>query len=347
MALLQGIPVLSLATENDAAFQQKVKKSIDRGMRWLRHNQQENGSWSENVGVTSLVLMAYMKSPRKYNEEDDPFVRMGIEFILENVKPDGSIYKMHPPSYNTALAVLALESTKNPKYREITKKAQDFLINLQTDEDEGYRPSDKYYGGIGYGGDERPDLSNLQFALEALSESGLSKDNPVWKKAVSFIERCQNRSESNDQPWAKNDGGFIYSPKKTFVPGHVSYGSMTFAGIKSLIFSNVPKDDPRIKEAVAWVRKHWDVEKNPNFGLQALYYYYDTLAKALSLYGEKVIITDDGVKHDWYRELAEKILSLQNENGYWVNTEQKYWEGNKDLVTAHAILALVTQYDDL
>jgi squalene-hopene/tetraprenyl-beta-curcumene cyclase len=343
--VLGGISMHSFGAEGDGEFKPKIKKSVDRGMRWLRNNQLKNGSWSENVGVTSFVVMAYMKSPRKYNEEDDPFVRMGIEFILANVKPDGSIYKMQPPSYNTALAILALESTKNDKYKDIIKNAQDYLITLQTDEEEGYRPSDKYYGGIGYGGDERPDLSNLQFAIEALATSGVSKDNPVWKKAISFIERCQNRSESNDQPWAKDDGGFIYSPKKTFVPGHVSYGSMTFAGIKSLIFSNVPKDDPRITEAVGWVKKNWNLDENPNFGQQALFYYYDTLSKALSLYGERIIKTADGVEHDWYRELAEKVMSLQAEDGYWVNENNKYWEGNKDLVTAHAILALVTEYD--
>lgn len=335
----------SFGADTDAALKSKIKGSIDRGMHWLRNNQMQNGSWSDNVGVTSLVVTAYTKSPRKYNEEDDPFVRRGVEFILENVQEDGSIYKQHPPSYNTALAILALESTKNPKYEEIIKNAQAFLIRLQSDEEEGYRPSDVYYGGIGYGGDERPDLSNLQYAIEALKESGVSADDQVWKKAITFIGRCQNRSESNDQPWAKDDGGFIYSPKRTFVPGHVSYGSMTFAGIKSLLFSNVPKDDPRIQSAVEWVRKNWSLDENPNFGLQALYYYYDAMAKALSIYGEAIITTEDGVKHDWYKELAAKIMSLQHEEGYWVNQETKYWEGNKDLVTAHAILALETDYD--
>lgn len=345
--MMLSISQLSIAAEGNAALKGKVKKAVDTGMHWLRYNQQKNGSWSDNVGVTSLAVMAFMKSYRAYNEEDDPFVRRGIEFILNNVKPDGSIYKEHPPSYNTALAILALETTKNPKYKEIIKKAQDYLIGLQSDEEEGYRPSDKYYGGIGYGGDERPDLSNLQFAIEALSESGLSKDNPVWQKAIRFIERCQNRSESNDQLWAKNDGGFIYSPQKTFVPGFVSYGSMTFAGIKSLLFANVSKDDPRIKDGIEWVKKNWNLDENPNFGLQALYYYYDTLAKALSLYGEKTIKTADGVEHDWYAELAAKIVSLQSEDGYWVNTVTEYWEGNKDLVTAHALLALASSYSSL
>lgn len=343
-SFMLGISAPSFGMEGDPEFKHKVKKSIDRGLHWLRASQNENGSWSENIGVTSLVVMAYINSPRMYNEADDPFVRRGIEFILANVKEDGSIYKSHPPSYNTALGITALASTKNPQYEKIIKKAQDFLIKLQSDEEEGYRISDKYYGGIGYGGDERPDLSNLQFVIEALKVSGVSPDDPMWEKAIKFIERCQNRSESNDQPWAKDDGGFIYSPKKTFVPGHKSYGSMTFAGIKSLLFANVSKDDPRIQSAIGWIKKNYSVDENPNFGLQALYYYYNTFSKALSLYGEKIIVTEDGVKHDWYKELATKIVSLQNKDGYWINTVTKYWEGNKDIVTAHAILAMETEY---
>lgn len=345
--MLLSISSYSFGQEVDLEFKQRIKKSIDRGLHWLRNNQQEKGSWSNNVGVTSLVVMAYVNSPRRYNEEDDPFVRKGIEFILENVKPDGSIYKDHPPSYNTALAILALASTKNPKYKEIIRKANEFLIRLQSDEEEGYKPSDKYYGGIGYGGDERPDLANLQFALEALKESGVSKDDPVWEKAIKFIERSQNRSESNDQPWAKDDGGFAYSPKRAFTPGNASYGSMTYSGIKSLLFANVPKEDPRIQAAMEWIKKHWTVEENPNFGLQTLYFYYRTLSVALSTYGERVFETEDGIKHDWYRELAEKIMSLQSKEGYWVNKVTKFWEGNKDLVSAHAIMAMETEYDNL
>lgn len=345
--IILGVPSQSAWGEVDTDFKERIKKSMDGGLHWLRNNQQENGSWSDNVGITSLVVMAYVKSPRNYNEEDDPFVRKGLAFIMKNVRPDGSIYKDHPPSYNTALAILALESTKNPKYKETIKKAQDYLIRHQSDEEEGYMPSDKYYGGIGYGGDERPDLSNLQFAVEALSVSGVSPDNPVWEKAIKFISRCQNNSESNDQSWAKDDGGFIYSPNETFVPDYVSYGSMTFAGLKSLIFSSVDREDPKIQSAIEWVKKHYTVDENPNFDHQALYYYYYSFARALSIYGERVITTMDGTKHDWYKDLAEKLISLQSKDGYWVNTVPKFWEVNKDLVTAYSILSLETEYGSL
>ena len=75
---------------------------------------------------------------------------------------------------------------------------------------------DPFYGGAGYGGRSRPDLSNTSFFMEALRDTGLPADDPNLKKALVFVSRCQNlKGEFNDQPWAGkvNDGGFIYTDR--------------------------------------------------------------------------------------------------------------------------------------
>ena len=87
-----------------------------------------------------------------------------------------------------------------------------------------------------------------------------------------FISRCQNlKTEHNDQPWAGkiNDGSFIYSAaaggetKTDSPPGDLpGYGSMTYAGVKSMIYCGVSKDDPRMKKAIEWLRRHYTVEEN-------------------------------------------------------------------------------------
>ena len=38
---------------------------------------------------------------------------------------------------------------------------------------------------------------------------------------------------------------------------------MTYAGIKSMIYCGVDKDDPRVKKAYEWIKKNYSVEKNP------------------------------------------------------------------------------------
>src|SRR5207248_877659 len=77
---------------------------------------------------------------------------------------------------------------------------------------------DVKYGGLGYDGRSRPDLSNTQFFVDALLAAGVSKDDPAVQKALQFVSRCQNLpGEFNDQPFAKkttpdDKGGFTYTP---------------------------------------------------------------------------------------------------------------------------------------
>mgnify|MGYP002046225124 CR=1 FL=1 len=81
-------------------------------------------------------------------------------------------------------------------------RARNWLIGLQADEGEGYSEGDLYYGGIGYGGDERPDLSNLQMALEALDAGGLDKGDAAFKRALSVMASLCARPHAPRSPHA-------------------------------------------------------------------------------------------------------------------------------------------------
>ena len=61
-----------------------------------------------------------------------------------------------------------------------------------------------------------------------------------------------------------------------------SYRSMTYAGLKSMIYAGVNPDDPRVKAAVEWIGKHYDLQSNPGMGNDGLFYYYHTFAKTMS-----------------------------------------------------------------
>ena len=61
-----------------------------------------------------------------------------------------------------------------------------------------------------------------------------------------------------------------------------SYASMTYAGLKSMIFAGVGPEDPRVKAAVSWIRKHYDLQSNPGMGTAGLFYYYHTFGKAMT-----------------------------------------------------------------
>ncbi len=329
---------------------EQVIASIDRGLEWLKGHQAEDGLFANHPGITALVLTAFLRHPEnKYSEAEHLFIQKGLQRLVELQRPDGAIYnvEMQPalPNYNTSIAVMALSSTGNSAYADVIEKAQGFLKNLQVTDEESV-----YYGGIGYGSrQEVKDLSNLNIAIQALKESG-SDDQEVWNKAIKFLERTQNRSESNDQSWAGNDGGFIYSPDGeskagTDAAGNPrSYASMTYAGLLSFIYANVDRHDERVQAAFKWIKEHFTLEENYGMGSQGLYYNYHTMAKALRLYGDATFVDAKGVSHDWYREFAEKMIELQKPDGFWLNEESRWMEADPRLVTAYVILGLNTAY---
>ncbi len=338
------------AGQSAAGSRSALDRSVARGQAFLRKTQRPDGSWQQYPGITAVIVLGFL---RNGITDKDPAVNRACTYLAGLAKPTGAIYtdSLGPaqalPNYNTALSMTALHATRNPKYVDIVKRAQGFLARSQFDEEEGFKPGDRQYGGIGYGSKEdNPDLSNLQNALEALKETGYPQNAEVFRKAVIFLQRCQNRSESNDQAWAGKDGGFVYASsgeskadEYTRSP-HSSYGSMTYAGLKSLLYSNVGRSDPRITSALGWLRANFDANSHPRMGNDGLYYYYHTMSKTLAVWGEKVFTDSSGKKHLWAAELAKSILARQRADGSWVNTVPRWREDMPDLVTGYALIAL-------
>ncbi len=362
-AVSAPIALSLLAEERSASAQNasllKARQAVAKGLDYLRKTQETDGSWGHYPATTALALSAFLRNGR--TELGDPAVAKGLQFLTRSAKPNGAIYSdvlgpsLALPNYNTSLAVVTLVEAHNAAYKPVIQKAQQYLSKAQFDEEEGINPSNPMYGGIGYGddpGDEtHPDLSNLQHALEALHVSGTPANAPVFKKALVFLQRVQNRRESNDQAWAKtgpNDGGFAYEaqggskatendPK---VGEHASYGSMTYAGLKSYIYCGVKKTDPRAQAAFDWLRGHYTVTENPGMGNNSLYYYYHTMAKTLDVYGQKIITDKNGKSHDWAQDLSTQLIAEQRPDGSWFNSNARHWENQPGLVTSYTLIAL-------
>lgn len=338
-------------------------RAIGRGLEYLAASQSPEGAWMAfdrpHPAITSLAVQALAQDDR-YGR-DHPAVRRGLAFVLRYVQPDGGIYVPEEGmrNYHTSVALMALASLKDASHEQTIRDAQRFLKKLQWDEGEGHERSSPWYGGVGYGHHKRPDLSNTQLMLEALKQSGLAEDDPVYQKALTFVARCQMLGERNDQPFAAEtaDGGFIYSPANggeskaglDIVDGKPrlrSYGSMTYAGFKSLLYAGLSHDDVRVQRALAWIQKNYTLQHNPNMPLekskQGLYYYYHAFARALHAWGEDSIEDAAGVPHRWREELCRTLIALQRDDGSWVNDADRWFEGNPDLVTAYAVLALQT-----
>ncbi len=346
VALLACGQAVGAADTMDPKLCARAQQAVDAGIKYLKGKQAENGSVMGSVGLTALSMRAVLENPAGHGAADKAVVDRYAAFIVSKANPDGSIAEIqHDQSYNTAVAMTALAAAKDPKYATVIANGQKFIQKHQVDETEGFKPVDNWYGGLGYGGDERPDISNLYIALEAMRATSFDPNDPVWKKALVFVDRMQNRSESNDQPYAGNDGGFIYSPAwnpPEYGGGTKSYGTVTAAGLVSLLYSGVDKSDPRVQAAHKWLTTNYTLDTNPNTGSKhGLFYFYNALAKVMYAYGEPEFTDGNGQKRNWRNELAERLIKLQDADGSWTNKDSSlWWENKPELATAWSVIAL-------
>lgn len=320
----------------------------------LKALQNDDGSFAPKLGgpgVTALVVAGLIRSGKG---PTDPVVANALAYLEKSVQKDGGIYAQRLANYTTCCSVMALkEANKDGKYDKVLAGAADFLKKLQSTDD--VPESDSAYGGVGYDGRGRPDLSNTHFFVEALIAAGVSKDDPAIKKAVVYVGRCQNlKGEHNPLPFAakaaaEDKGGFVYTPSeadakkgKNVTPagGLRSYGSMSYAGLKSLLYAGVGKDDARVKEAVGWIKRNYTVANHPGQGDAGLYYYYHLFAVGLDAYGESQFTDAKGTRHDWKQDLFNELRRRQAPGGTWVNSNRGFGEDSPELCTAFALLAL-------
>lgn len=350
---------LSQESSNVAISKESANQLVDSAgvqraaIAFLRQSQAADGSFSSQAGpgVTGLVAAALLSVGVP---SEDPVVSKSIDFILNTKRDNGGLYAegSRHANYETCLAMMALsKANADGKFNEILQSAQKFVKGEQWDEGEGINPKDPAFGGAGYGSKSRPDLSNTAFFIEALRTTGVAQDDPAIQRALAFVNRCQNlESPANDTPFASklNDGGFYYTPanggdsmagKDEATGGLRSYASMTYAGLKSMLYAGVSQEDYRVKAALTYLSKNYSVTSNPGMGAAGHYYYLQTMSKALSVAGVTNFNSESG-KHAWKSDVLDQLKKTQKVDGSWTNPEPRWMEGDPNLVTAYALLTL-------
>jgi squalene-hopene/tetraprenyl-beta-curcumene cyclase len=357
--------------QTNLSLRNEVGAAIQRGLGWLEKQQDPAGFWSvkDHPAVTALVASAYLGSPGASSSgSPSPHIQRALAWVAGNAREDGGIYVDELRNYNTAVSLLALHLSADPKYRPIVEKARAYTVSMQA---KGL-PNPALNGGIGYGpggtSRQHPDLSNTLLALEALAatrefekgEKAPPEQKLDWQAAINFITRTQNLPSHNKAEWvsdtAENFGGFVYYPGYSMA-GEIelgegrkalrSYGSMSYAGLLSMIYAQVDRNDDRVKGVLTWLQRHYTLKENPGMGNDGLYYYYQVMAKGLGATGLKELALADGTKVDWRTELAKHLINLQKPEGFWVNESGRWWEKDPVLVTTYSVLALNAVYQAL
>ena len=336
--------------------------AIDRGLNWLAAHQKADGSWSDGryPALTALPLWAFVRGD---HPDKAAIVKRAVAYILSCQQPDGGIYREIEgrkggglSNYNTAICMTVLHETGDAAWVSVILRARQFIAGSQ------FLGAGQFHGGMGYDAVNRrayTDMLNTYYAAEGMRlTAGLEDRRPKsekrvdldWAAAMKFVGRLQNDTAAGED----NEGGFVYNrvdPKAgsvTNASGEVvfrSYGSITSAGLLTMLYANVALDDARVKSAFAWASRHWTLKENPGMGQRGRYFFYNVLTKALTAYGLDSIKTPAGGPLDWRRDMVNMLISLQihdadTGHGYWVNTESKYMEGDAVLTTAYTLLAL-------
>jgi squalene-hopene/tetraprenyl-beta-curcumene cyclase len=380
MKILSALAILgstlASATAQNAdryeSLKQEMRQSIARGNAWLQSQQKPEGFWddAELPAFTALALTAATRDPNLDLKAPFPaHIGKGYNWLLQQQKEDGGIYNRGLSVYNTATALTAMVSAARESYEPAMVRARKHLIDNQWDIGQKKENDNLNDGGVGYGSkNDHTDMSNTYLAIEALAlskqiiDDGQHGDQPDldWDAAITFLSRCQNLEKTNDQTWAsddaKNKGGFIYAPGQSkagedkLPDGRTalrSYGSISYAGLLSFIYAKLSPEDPRVIAVKEWLGKNYTIDENPGMADQGLYYYYQTMSKALSAAGIDNLKLADGTEADWRKDLAEKLLASQRENGSWVNDNGRWMESNPVLVTAYTVMSLAQIYDSI
>ncbi len=370
----------SAPLEVTESLRREAQAACDRAIRWLLAQQSERGTWSNEryPALTALPLWGLARA----GLATSPAAKKAVDYLLSCARENGAIYCDPVPgqggglsTYNTAISMVALHLSGDPRAVPVVLRARRFLARSQ------HLGGDVYYGGMGYDAESgRPyaDLSNSYIAFEAmrmtesvedLRPAGEPKADLNWEAARTFIQRTQNDARFNPAPWASDDpsdrGGFVYHPEQTRAgvftnqAGVVKFRSMkgmTYAGLLSYIYAEVDRTDPRVEATINWVVTHWGLDtNNPKSGgtgktdtqdeREGLFYLYNVMAKGLAVYGQDVFYPPGRSPFNWRVELIQKLLSLQKTDGktsggYWVNEVGRYWESDPVLVTSYALIAL-------
>ncbi|MFM8253356.1 MAG: DUF4159 domain-containing protein [Planctomycetota bacterium] len=326
----------------------QVRDAISRAVEDLKGRQTKPaGSWgelgSQAGGLTGLVTLALLSCGES---ADSPTVKASLQYLESLGNPQ--------MVYATSLQTMVFCAANPQRYRVRIGENVAWLEQVQ--QKQGNRSGSWGYSDRQGNGDN----SNAQFALLALYEAeriGVRVDEQVWRRAIEYWKGCQNQ-----------DGSWSYTP------GEAPTGSMTCAGIASLVIASgrvaasdsqvvdgevrccgtLTADDTseRIARGLTWLGRHYRTDTNPSAGGAGaagspwLFYYLYGVERVGRLTGQRYFLGPPAAAgrpatppRDWYREGAEFLVKQQDElQGYWRGSGIA--ESNPVVATSLALLFL-------
>ncbi|MDO4558937.1 MAG: hypothetical protein Q4C47_08225, partial [Planctomycetia bacterium] len=321
-----------------------VRRAIQGGVRFLRSQQREDGTWGDYVqyrgGLTSLAMHALLTSGES---PDDPAIAEGLTAV-----------RQIPLEYTyvVSLQLMVLSRVGDPADQARITECVRWLEQAQGNS-----------GGWSY--QEQPgeafDLSNTQFAILGLYEAercGIAVSPRTWQRVFTLLQSFQNQ-----------DGSWGYSSGSRHATG-----SMTCAGIGGVMMAldsaaipnarvrgeNIeccldnPLGDETLAKGLRWIGRNFSASRNPGSGDTNRLYYLYGIERIGRLTGNRFFVReipaaggnegDNGnvaaTKYDWYREGCHAILTWKGDTSDHWNHLGGNGENHPVIATSYALLFL-------
>jgi hypothetical protein len=307
--------VLACSLQGPGALAVQVDAATQRGVEFLLQRQYDDGSWhmanleKYTGGTTTLGAFALLKAglPKQHQA-----IRLSVEYLRSN-----------PPIYiyDAALRVLLLLALDPIEYRARIQRSADLLMEF---------PLNYYSYGIDLDRGATGDLSNQQFALvglEALDRHGFEVPKKFWLDSAKFLQRNQF-----------NNGTWGYFPKQKPSPTMLLAGLASLASCqralerKKATSSQLAKLNEHIEQALQLAASEWLLDQKDDRAPLNRWFLCGCygLERAMAL-----TRTSRLGEHDWYPEVARRLLDMQKKNGSWSSRK-----GENEMNTAFALLTL-------
>ena len=287
-----------MAAAKKTGGKESSEKAVAAGLRWLKQNQNADGSWSDEFrpAMTGLALLSFFgHGELPDSPEFGPMVKKGLDWVLAHggefegrmSLTKGGFGGNHGV-YEHAILTYAMgeyfSMTHDERFEGLLKTAVGYIVA-------GQNP----LGGwdYGYAKGPRNDLSVAGWQIQALKAAHLTG------LAIPGVDEALDRSMGFIKKWQGNEGGFGYTQPENRL-------SLSGVGVLCTYFWRESKDRT-VKEGIDYLLGKAEVKyKSESADLYA--WYYDT--QACLMFG--------GVAWaKWNRMFQDEIAGSQSADGSW------------------------------
>ena len=309
--------------------------AVEDGLAWLATQQNTDGSWTGkigfklnngyeydreqgHVGVTSLVLMAYLAGG--YLPGRGPYgevVGRGLDWVMSCAQEDGYLSSAGTRMYSHAFATLFLAEIYGMTHREdvrlVLQRAVDFIVDVQNAEG-GWR-----YEPFASESDMSIVVCQV-LALRAARNIGIRVPKSTVDRAAQYVV---DSAISEPLPgrfgrrlMSDEIGAFLYQKGK----GSRSSFPLTSAGVTALHGLGI-YSDAAIGQGLDYLRRNLD-EFNARYGVRSDGHYFFWYGHYYAVQAMYTAGTLGGIDHwgPYFRELRRVLLRMQEPDGSWPNS---------------------------